>query len=228
MSGNDRYLCEIYLASATQKHLFAERRLRSLRGKITEYKRKSSRIDEHTRSRNYPNRLPIEMDFDHCILSLRSSLEHLAQLVNAVICLGIPATGYHESVSLQRVISKLDKETLVQGYSCLSNLSLYLSKVKNSNWYKELHALRIESFHVKFGRLPRTETMTLGRDLIDLKFLLPNGTVTSKTTEIDRDIFVYCKSIVKDVERVLNNSFQYLSEYLLSKFGDKWLKDSTD
>lgn len=212
-----RHLCELYLRSSCQKLLFAETRLRSLRGKVAYHKRGRKVVHrEGYYEVNYPqNVLSIEMDFDHCILSLRSSLEHLAQLVNAIVPLNLlPKGKVSESVNLRRVIGTIADTQQLKNIQYLSELSSKLRRVSESNWYKELHDLRIESFHVKSGHLPKTELTTLNRDLIDLKFLLPDGTVNSLKTEEDRDILYYCKNRVKDVERTLNTSFHLLSNYM--------------
>ncbi len=217
-----RHLCELYLRSSCQKHLFAETRLRSLRSKVAYHKRGRTVVHrEGYYEINYPqNTLSIEMDFDHCILSLRSSLEHLAQLVNAIIPLSLPPKGKaSESVNLRRVIDAIASNQQLKSIPYLNELSCNLKRVTESNWYKELHDLRIESFHVKSGRLPRTELTTLKRDLIDLKFLLPDGTVSSLKTEKDRDILNYCRSRVKDIEKTLNTSFHLLSDYMSYRLG---------
>lgn len=209
-----RHLCELYLRSSCQKLLFAETRLSSLRGKVAYHKRGRKVVyREGYYEVNYPqNVLSIEMDFDHCILSLRSSLEHLAQLVNATIPLNLPPKGKaSESVNLRRVIDAIENSQHLKSVPHLNELSLNLKRLTESDWYKELHDLRIEAFHVKSGRLPKTELTTLSRALIDLKFLLPDGTVNSLKTEKDRDILYYCKNRVKDLERTLNTSFHLLS-----------------
>jgi hypothetical protein len=212
-----RHLCELYLSSSCQKHLFAEVRLKSLRGKVEYHKRGRKVVHrEGYYEVNYPqNVLSIEMDFDHCILSLRSSLEHLAQLVNAIVPLNLPPKGKaSKSVNLKRVVDKIANNRQWETIPYLNELSSKLKGVIESNWYKELHDLRIESFHVKSGRLPRTSLMTPSRDLISLTFLLPSDTVDSLKTEQDRDILNYCSSRVKDVEKTLNTSFHLLSDYI--------------
>jgi hypothetical protein len=212
-----RHLCELYLRSSCQKHLFAETRVRSLRRKVAYHKRGRKVVHREGHYEvNYPqNVLSIEMDFDHCILSLRSSLEHLAQLVNAIVPLNLPPKGKaSESVNLRRVIDTIAENHQWENIPYLNELSSKLKRVLGSNWYKELHDLRIESFHVKSGRLPKTALMTQSRDLIKLTFLLPDGTVNSLKTEKDRDILNYCRNRVKDVEKTLNTSFHLLSDYM--------------
>jgi hypothetical protein len=215
---NTRYLCELYLRSACQKLLFAEKRLRNLRRKIAYHKRGRKVVHrEDYYEVTYPqNTLSIEMDFDHCVLSLRSSLEHLAQLVNAIIPLNLPPKGKtSESVNLKKVIETLANNQHLNSIPSLKELSLNLKLLTESDWYKELHDLRIESFHVKSGRLPKTELKTLNHELLDLNFLLPDGAATSLKTEKDRDILNYCKSTVKYVEKTLKQSFYLLNDYLV-------------
>jgi len=227
MEVDARHLCELYLRSACQKLLFAETRLRSLRGKIAYHKRRRTIVQrEGYYEVNYPeNKLSIEMDFDHCILSLRSSLEHLAQLVNAVIPLNLSPKGKaSESVSLKKVIEAIVENESLKSIPYLSKLSSYLQEEMESDWYRELHDLRIESFHVKSGRLPKTELMTLERELIELRFLLPQDTVNSLKTDEDRDILNYSKNRIKDVKKTLNASFHLLCKYMDDKLGDGWLQ----
>ena len=217
-----RYLCELYLRSACQKHLFAETRLKNLRSKIAYRKRRYTIVkhEGYVEARYPQNTLSIEMDFDHCILSLRSSLEHLAQLVNALIPLNLPPKGKtRESVNLKRVIDILHNTPSLRSIPSLDELSTNLRIETVSTRYNELHDLRIESFHIKSGRLPHMKHTTREHHLIDLKFLLPDGTATSLKTEEERDILNYCKSRVNDVQRTLNGSFHVLSKYMSYKLG---------
>ena len=75
---------------------------------------------------SYPqNVLSIEMDFDHCILSLRSSLEHLAQLLNATIPLNLlPKGNASESVNLRRVIDAIANNQQLKNIQYLNELSV--------------------------------------------------------------------------------------------------------
>jgi len=219
MQSKYREQCEIYQRSACLKHLFAEKRLKSLAEHIEEYTQK-------WKSNEVLDRLYIEMDFDHCILSLRSSLEHLAQLINAIIPLNLSpkVTKGQTHVTMQNVIEAIVSNNLLRNDKCLSELSLYLKTETDKDWYNELHALRIESFHQKSGRIPRSSIVTRNHDTIDLTFLLPNGTCSSLKTRTDRDIRNYCKNRVEDVEKVLNTSFNLLSRYLSIRLGNAWLK----
>ena len=215
--GDDRDLCVIYLRSTCQKHLFAEKRLKSLRKRIAEYKRnrRVKQYDTFTVT-TWPVTLYIEMDFDHCVLSLRSSLDHLAQLINAIIPLKLSSrvTRGETHVTLKNVIGEIRKNNLLKNNECLSNLSSCLNSEMEKDWYRDLHDLRITMFHDKFDRFTRTSLETFERQLLDLKFLLPSGTAKSLVTEEERDITSYCESVIRKVEAVLKKTFDVLSKYL--------------
>lgn len=205
----DRELCVSYLRSTCQKHLFAEKRLESLKSRIEEYEQNVQDTGEH-------DPFCIEMDFDHCILSLRSSLEHLAQLINAIISLGLTprVTEGMRHVTLKNVTEGIGNNDLLKNNEYLSSLSSYLRGEMEKDWYTDLHDLRITMFHDQFGRLPRTSTYTPKRKLLGVKFLLPNGTVKRLESEADRDITSYCEGVVRKVGSVLGKSFDLLSKYL--------------
>ena len=230
MKEDARRQCELYLRSACQKHLFAVARLRSLSGRIA-YHRREGKVEEAEQLEGYqvvlcpPNRPAVEeMDFDHCVMSLRSSLEHLAQLVNAVIPLNLPSKGKaSEAVSLKRVTDEIANRQSLKSIPPLSKLFKYLHKEMDKDWYKQLHDLRIEMFHDKSGRLVRVEILTLGGNLKDLKFLHLADTATGETA-FDRDVRGYCGATAHHVKRVLNRSFHYLSRYLSYKLGNAWLQ----
>lgn len=207
--GADRGLCEIYLRSTCQKHLFAEKRLISLTNEIEKY-------IQTVQDNQVPSSLDIEMDFDHCVSSLRSCLEHLSQLINAVIPLNLSPkmTKGEMHATLKNVIEEIRKNDLLESNQCLSSLSSYLSSEMEKDWHKDLHNLRITMFHNRFDRLTRISTRTPQRQLLDLKFLLPSDTTKSLVTEEERNIASYCESIITKVEGVLKGSFDILSEYL--------------
>lgn len=136
-----------YLDSASQKQLFAERRLMALKRQITQYKK---RIEYKGGITSFPDTLSIEMNLDHCILSLRSSLEHLAQLINSAVQLGLQPTGYGTNVvSLQNVVDAIDSSSEHRNNQYISQLSSFLGAEMDKDWYKELHRLRIEIYHHK-------------------------------------------------------------------------------
>jgi bacterioferritin (cytochrome b1) len=206
--GDDCDLCEIYLRSTCQKHLFAEERLKSLTKEI-------ERFIQTVRDKQELSSFNIEMDFDHCVLSLRSSLEHLAQLINAIIPLNLSPkfTRDETLVTLSNVTDEIKNNDLSKNNKCLCNLSSYLKLEMEKDWYKELHDLRITMFHDKFDRLPRT-SLPIPRYAPDLKFLLPSGTAKSLVTKEEREITSYCGSVIRKVEGVLKYSFDVLSKYL--------------
>lgn len=221
IDGERCFLCVDYLRSTHQKLLFAKKRLRSLKKQITQYKREC-KIEVHGtyRHTSYPDMLPVEMDFDHCVTSLRSSLESLGQLINAVIPLSLPSkrvSGQAKYVSLRNVIKEIEDNESYKNDPYLSILSSYLQTVMMLTWYNELHDLRIDSFHIGFGKLPRTEILTLDSQLIEQLFLLPQGTICSAKTEGERNIVCYCERRVKDIERVLKKSFGLLTKYLSAR-----------
>lgn len=203
--------CVIYLRSTCQKHLFAEERLKSLTKEIERY-------IQTVQDNQVPSSLNIEMEFDHCVLSLRSCLEHLAQLINAVIPLNLSpkATKGQTHVTLKNVIEEIRKNEILKNNEYLLSLSSYLNSETEKDWYRDLHDLRITMFHEKFDRFTRTSTRTLERQLRDLKFLLPSGIAKSLVTEEERNVTSYCQSVTRKVESVLKESFDLLSKYLSS------------
>ncbi len=198
-----------YLDSTCQKHLFAERRLITLKRKITEYKK---RIEYRNGITSFPSPLSIEMDLDHCISSLRSSLEHLAQLINSVVQLGLQSTGYGiDTVSLQNIVNAIDDNSKFKNNPYLSKLSSFLRNEMGQDWYKELHKLRIEMYHHKSQDILNHRTDT---NKLDELFLIPQDVFTGVKTKKDREICFYCQNRLNDIENVLYNSFCLLSKYL--------------
>ena len=214
--GIDRQWCVIYLRSTFQKYLFAERRLKRLTEEIEGYIQTVQDDIQTTQYNQVPSSLNIEMDFDHCVLSLRSSLEHLAQLINVIIPLNLSpkATKGETHVTLKNVIGEIRRNDLLKSNECLSNLSSYLSSEMEKDWYRDLHDLRITMFHDKSDRLIRILTQTLERQLLDLKFLLPSDAAKSLVTEEERNIISYCENATRKVEGVLKETFGALSKYL--------------
>ncbi len=202
-----------YLDSACQKYLFAEKRLITLKRKITGYKK---RIEYRNSITSFPSPLSIEMDLDHCILSLRSSLEHLAQLVNSVVQLGLQPTGYDKDtvVSLKNVVNAIDNNSKFKNNPNLSKLSCFLRNEMGKDWYKELHKLRIEMFHNKSRDILNHASARTDSNQIDELFLLPQDVVISVKNKIEREIRCYCQNRINDIENVLYNSFYLLSKYL--------------
>ncbi len=199
-----------YLDSTCQKHLFAERRLITLRRKVANYQR---RIEYGTGTTSFPSPLSVEMDLDHCILSLRSSLEHLAQLINSVVPLKLqPTVLGKDTVSLQNIVNAIHNTPKFNNNQYLSKLSDFLRNEMNKDWYKELHKFRIEMYHHKSPDIlnPRT-----GPNQMDELFLIPQDAAISAKTKKDREICSFCQNRVNDIENVLYNSFCLISKYLL-------------
>ena len=133
----------------------------------------------------------IEIEFDHCIVSLRSCIEHLLQLINHVANLGLVPTSYrNDRVNIDNVIRGLKSHN----NSVLKRLGNYLEKEKQSDWYKMLHKLRIEIYHNKFKRF-----IAHGKQI---KIELPNGQ--------EVDLVAYCDTSIDNLERILTYSIRSL------------------
>lgn len=201
-----------YLDSICQKHLFAKKRLISLKRKITNYKK---RIEYRKYITSFPDTTSIEMDLDHCISSLRSSLEHLAQLINSVAHLGLKPTGYDkDSVSLRNVINAIDCNTKHKNNQNLSKLSSFLRNEMNKDWYKDLHKLRIEMYHHKAQDILEHPYLRTNNTNVDELFLIPQEIIISAKSKKDREICCFCQNRINDIEKVLYNSFCLINKYL--------------
>ena len=209
LDSDDGESCAYYLRSTCKKLLFAEERLKCLVKHIEEYRQKFER-------REILDRLFIEMDFDHLIQSLRSSLEHLAQSINAVIPLTLAnaVTPIRAIINLKSVVVELKRYNQLQENTHLAELCSYLDKRVVEDWYRELHELRVEIFHDKFKRFPRVSTRGFGRQLLDFKFLLTDDTVNMAASD-ERSLISYCRSTIGKVEDVLRDCFHLLNSYFL-------------
>lgn len=207
--GHDRDACQIYLRSTCQKLLFAEKRIESLNSEVERY-------IQTLRNKQIASTLNIEMEFDHCVLSLRSCLEHLAQLINAIIPLNLAPriTKGKKPVTLSNVIDELPRNKLSKNSECLLKLSSYLRNEVEKPGYQVLHDLRITMFHDRFNYLPRTSLHRMNRELLELEFLLPDDMARSLVEEREKSITSYCESVIGTVEGVLKESFKALSKYL--------------
>lgn len=189
---------EIYLRSVNQKRLFAKKRRAYLKRAIAKYSQKEevSVEGDYTVTVRRATSFAMEIEFDHCIVSLRSCIEHLLQLINHVASLGLVPTSYNRSdrVDIDNVIHR--------SKSCnsavLNRLGNYLDKEKQEAWYKMLHRLRIEMYHKKFERFS-----THGEQ-ITLK--LPNGQ--------EVNLITYCNTAINNLERILTYSMQSLVTFL--------------
>ena len=201
-----------YLDSACSKQLYAERRLITLKRKITNYK---SKIEYRNGTTIFADTTSIEMDLDHCILSLRSSLEHLAQLINSVAQLGLQPTGLgKDTVSLRNVVNTINDSPKFKNNQYLSKLSSFLGNEMDKDWYKELHRLRIEWYHHKTQDILNHASPRTDPNKMDELFLIPQEVVISAKTKKDREICCFCQNRINDIENVLYNSFYLISKYL--------------
>lgn len=205
-----------YLKSASLKHRYAETRLISLRRKITNYKKRVE-IRYGGSLIMFPDTLPIEMDLDHCVASLRSSIEHLAQLINSVVKLRLKPVGYGKGVvSPQNVVDAINSSLKLKKDQYLSKLSSFLGNEIHKDWYKELHRFRIEMYHHKSREIldHASASPSLNPNWMDELFVIPPDIAISAKTRRDREIFNFCQNKVNDIENVLYNSFYLLSKYL--------------
>jgi len=137
----------------------------------------------------------IEIEFDHCIVSLRSCIEHLMQLINHVAGLNLaPASYKADRVDIDNVIRGLKNHS----NAVLRRLGDYLDKEKQKDWYKTLHKLRIEMYHNKFERF-----INHGEQV---KIDFPNGH--------EVDLITYCSTVINNLERILAYSMQSLTTFL--------------
>ena len=199
--------CEIYLRSACQKHLFAEKRAEAIKKDISDYK-------SDQKVRDSIGTLQIEMDFDHCIISLRSSVEHLAQLINAIVGIGLSPTRQHGSNTVN--LYKVKDALLKKDDANLRALGDLLKNLSDQDWHKDLNDLRITLFHDKFERLPRSYAVNMTRSSSDIDFRLPKDTCPSISEPQERLIDSYCDKQVNNVQSVLCESYRRLIEYLRS------------
>ncbi len=203
-----------YLTSADLKYMYAEKRLISLKRKITSYKKRVE-VRYGGSLIMFPDTSPIEMDLDHCIASLRSSIEHLAQLINSVVKLGLKPVGYGKGiVSPQNVVDAINSSPKLKKDPYLSKLSSFLGNELHKDWYKELHRFRIEMYHHKSREFLDHASPSLIPNWIDELFVIPPDIAISAKTRRDREIFNFCQNKVNDIENVLYNSFYLLSKYL--------------
>ena len=187
----------IYLRSINQKRLFARKRVVYIKRAIAKYKQKEkvSAKGGYTLTVRKATSFDIEIDFDHCIASLRSCVEHLMQLINNIAGLNLTPTSYKsDRVDIDNVIRGLNSSN----NAILQRLGNYFDKEKQKDWYKALHKLRIQMYHNKFERF-----INHGEQI---KILLPNGQ--------EVDIIAYCSTAVNNLERILAYSMQSIIIFL--------------
>ena len=194
-----------YLRSANEKLLFAEYRLDSMRKNIHDFKTKQE-------IRDTVGTLNVEMDFDHCISCLRSSIEHLSQLINSVVNLGLfPLRAKGENtVSLKKVQEKLSERDRLE----LKAMASVLEATINESWYSDLHDLRIILFHERIERLSRSVTIDMNNGKTYIYFRLPPGTAPNTNGDDARLLDMYCEARINDVEKILLTCYNHLVEYL--------------
>lgn len=202
-----------HLDSICLKYIFAEKRLITLKRKIKNYKR---RIEYRNGIIRFPDTSSIEMDLDHCISSLRSSLEHLAQLINFVLQLGLQPTrhGKDTVVSLLNVVNAIDDSCKSKDNQYLSKLSCFLRNEMDKEWYKELHKLRIEMYHNKLQDILNHASSRTDPNKLDELFLMPQDVFAGMKTKKDREICNFCQSKLNDIEKFIYNSLYLLNKYL--------------
>lgn len=200
-----------YLDSACSKLIYAEKRLITLKTKVTRYKRK---IDYKNGDASLADTTTIEMDLDHCLISLRSSLEHLAQLINSVIPLNLATrrTSGQMYVTLERVIEKIISNPKYKKDSPLYKLYSFLEKVIQSDWYQDLNSLRIETYHHKNQDI--LIPLAASYYKLDELFLLPQEVFINPKNNKEREIIYYVQNRIKDIEDVLYNCSRILKQYL--------------
>ncbi len=181
----------IYLRSINQKRLFARKRTTYLKRAVGKY----VQDDDTSRTRRIAS-FNTEIEFDHCIISLRSCLEHLMQLINSVAGLQLVANSNNRT-------DRVDIDNIIHGLknnndAILNRLGNYLDKEKQKDWYKTLHKLRIEIYHNKFERFIK--------DGKQIKIELPNGQKI--------ELITYCNIAINDLERILTYSMKSLITFL--------------
>lgn len=187
----------IYLRSTNQKRLFARKRALYLNRAISKYSKIHVMYYGNTQVNTRKTTLfSLEIEFDHLVLSLRSSIEHLMQLINFVADLGLYPTSNDRkiAVNVNNVIEKLNTKT----NKVLKKLGRYIKKEKSKNWYKTLHKLRIENYHNKFEKFINVDE--------NIRLVLPD------TKEID--LLIYCSTTIANVERLLSYGLKSLTEFL--------------
>jgi hypothetical protein len=194
-------LNEIYLRSINQKRLFAKKRLIFIKRAAKKYNTKEKIRINNTRFTlviRKAKSFDIEIEFDHFIVSSRSCMEHLIQLVNQLYELNLEpsSNNRNDKVDIDNTIRCLqDKNSIIS-----KKLGSYLKNEKQKDWYKTLHKLRIEMFHNKFERF-----ITKGEKI---EFEFPNGKTVG--------IIDYCESTISNLERVLSRSMKLISLSQLS------------
>lgn len=188
----------IYLRSINQKRLFARKRMAHAKRAIAKYNQKEHVTVEgdYTLTVRQAASFDIEIEFDHFVVSSRSCIEHLMQLINCVAALNLIPTSHNRT-------DRVDIDNIIHGLknhnsAIFIRLGYYLDREKQKDWYKKLHKLRIEMYHNKFERF-----INHGEQV---KIDFPNGN--------EVDLITYCNTVINNLERILAYSMQSLTTFL--------------
>jgi hypothetical protein len=218
--GHELVQCFDYLTSIRLKYKFAKNRLTILKRKKAYYKKK--RVEEYSNEAlktTWPDNYSILMEFDHCVISLRSLIEHLLQLINVVIPLGLvpQRKGKEKAVDIDTIISVMSQTELCKNNVFLNQLLRNIQEIKRQPWYDHLHKLRIEQFHNKFIAPSLNEHRSKDRELSDINWLITDVRENDETVRTHVDIITYCEERNRDVEEVLFNNLELLRRFLLNE-----------
>ena len=207
LQGHDGELCAGYLRASWQKMLFAEGRLESLVQHVDTYKRK---LD----SRQILDSLPLAMDYDHLLISLRSSLQNTAYLVNTILLPGelTPPVAPGDDIDLRTVLDTLEQSNQSGRDASADRLVQYLKIKLDEPWYKELFEPAIIISHDRSRDYPRVSPRSLNEQLLDFRFLLPDMVESGDSGE--SSIIAYCRSMIKRVEDLQTEVFAQLKRCL--------------
>lgn len=202
LDADDGETCVFYLRNVRQKIYFALERYESLKKNIVDYKWNY----EH---KKVLNSTYIEMDFDHIIYCLRSSLSYLALL----ICSVIPLSSYDRLTNKSRMLTLGDVVLQLKSHkqeSCVYKLWMYLSENINAEWYKELNEFRIDIFYDRFKNFPRVTTYAFEHQLLDMDCLLSDDAGDSSIYTDKKNILTYSRWLITEVEDIVINSLELL------------------
>jgi hypothetical protein len=182
----------VYLRGVNQKRLFARKRKSCLKKVIFKAAPSSQYLRE-------TSNLAIEIEFDHFIESLRSSIEKLMQLTNNVCNLHLSPTIYLRENKKDNVVNIDEVILLLQksNDSNLKKLGYYLSCEKKMDWYKTLHKLRIEMYHHIYGKFK-----VLNNQLL---VTLPNNKIVN--------LISFCENEFNSTELFLSHSLRLLCRF---------------
>ncbi len=207
LQGHDGEICAGYLRASWQKMLFAEGRLESLVQHVDTYKRK---LD----SRQILDSLSLAMDYDHLLVSLRSSLQNIAYLVAAILLSSEDTSpvALGDDIDLCSVIDALEQSNQSGRDASVDKLVHYLQIKLDEPWYKELFEPAIIISHDMSRDYPRVSLSSLNEQLLDFRFLLPDMVESEDSGE--SSIIAYCRSMIGRVEDLQTEVFTQLKRCL--------------